>query len=117
MHVTGPFDATARGALKALGAGVRRCEKPSSSSALGREGQNFDGQAQKSPPRLQVELVCQEGTGNFDPIWDAPRLVPTFVAQVMGQVMADRRDASVSVQTAYGSVHCPRMALLLDRKS
>ena len=116
MHVTGPFDSTARGGLKALAALPRRCEKPSNSSALGRERQNLNGGNEKSPPRLQVELVCQEGTGNFDPIWDAPRLLPTFVAQLMGQVMADRRDAGVSVETAYGSA-APRKALLLDRKS
>ena len=116
MQVTGPVTATARGGLKALAAGLRPCEKPSTSSTLGREGQSYGATAQQSLPRLQVELVCQEGTGAFDPIWDAPRLLPTFVAQVMGQVM-DRRDAGVSVQTAYGSVRCPRMALLLDRKS
>jgi hypothetical protein len=117
MRVTGPFDATARGGLKALAALPRRCGKPSNSSALGRERQNHDGEKEKSPPRLQVELVCQDETVGFDPFWDAPRLLPTFVAQVMGQAMPNRRDISVSVQTAYGSVRCPRKALLLDRKS
>ena len=117
MHATGPFDATARGGLKALAALPRRCEKPSTSSALGHEGQNFNDDQEKPVPRLQVELVCQDETRNFDPIWDAPRLLPTFVTQVMGQAMPDRRDAGVSVQTAYGSVRCPRMALVLDRKS
>jgi hypothetical protein len=29
----------------------------------------------------------------------------------------DRRDASMSVETAYGRVRDPRQALLLDRKS
>ena len=29
----------------------------------------------------------------------------------------DRREASVSVETAYGSARYPRQALLLDRKS
>jgi hypothetical protein len=43
-------------------------------------------------------------------------LLPAFVAQVMGQVMPERRSTSVSVQTAYGSA-APRKALLLDRKS
>jgi hypothetical protein len=116
MRVTGPFDAIARGGLKALANAPRRCEKPSSSSALGRERQNLKDEKEKSPPRLQVELVCQEETGGFDPFWHAPRLLPTFVAQVMGQVMPDRRDTGVSVETAYGSA-APRKALLLDRKS
>lgn len=76
----------------------------------------MNGEREKSPPRLQVELVCQDETPGYDPFWDAPRLLPTFVTQVMGQVMPERRE-NVSVETAYGSVRCPRMALLLDRKS
>ena len=65
---------------------------------------------------MQVELVCQEETRAFDPFWDGPRLMPAFVAQVMGQIIMERRDSSVSVETAYGSMQ-PRKALLLDRKS
>ena len=116
MRVTGPFDATARGGLKALAASSRAIEKSSASSALGHERQSFNHEGAKAVPRLQVELVCQDETQGHDPFWDAPRLLPTFVAQVMGQVMPERRDASVSVQTAYGSA-APRKALLLDRKS
>jgi hypothetical protein len=117
MRVTGPFEATARGGLKALAAAPRRCEKTSGSSALGGEQPNLDGEHEKPAPRLQVELVCQDETPGFDPIWDAPRLLPTFVAQLMGQVMFERRDTRVSVETAYGSIRDPRMALLVDRKS
>ena len=116
MRVTGPFDATARGGLKALAASSRAIEKSSASSALGHERQSFNHESAKAVPRLQVELVCQDETQGHDPFWDAPRLLPAFVAQVMGQVMPERRDTSVSVQTAYGSA-APRKALLLDRKS
>ncbi len=116
MRVTGPFDIVVRGGLKASAQQPRAVEKASGSSALGRERQNLGGQDRdKSPPRLQVELVCQDETRGHDPFWDAPRLLPTFVTQVMGQVMPERRE-SVSVETAYGSA-APRKALLLDRKS
>jgi len=65
---------------------------------------------------MQIELLYQEETPCFDPFWDGPRLMPTFVAQLMGQIMLERRDSSVSVETAYGSAQS-RKALVLDRKS
>ena|GEM_PF-4100655 len=40
-----------------------------------------------------------------------------FAAQMMGQTMLDRRDFDARIETAYGSIGRPRMALLLDRKS
>ena len=116
MRVTGPFEIAVRGGQKASAANARPIEKSSPSSGLGNKHQDMDDAREKSVPRLQVELVCQDDTRGHDPFWDAPRLLPTFVTQVMGQVMPDRRE-SVSVQTAYGSVRSPRMALLLDRKS
>jgi hypothetical protein len=116
MRVTTLFDASSRAGLKPAIASARRCEKPSGSSALSRERQDFNPDDRKSALPMQIELVCQEETPRFDPFWDGPRLMPTFVAQVMGQIMLERRDSSVSVETAYGSAQ-PRKALLLDRKS
>jgi hypothetical protein len=119
MRVAGPFDAPAAKGLKAFAALPRAVEKTSGSSGLGRERQDLNSEGKDSPPRLQVELVCQEETRGHDPFWDAPRLLPTFVAQVMGQtmnqLMPERRE-TVSVETAYASA-APRKALLLDRKS
>ena len=116
MRVTGPFEIAAAKGPKAFAGSARPVEKASASSALGRHPQDLGAEYEKSPPRLQVELVYQDETRGYDPFWDAPRLLPTFVTQVMGQVMPERRE-NVSVETAYGSVRCPRMALLLDRKS
>ena len=116
MRVTALLDASSRAGLKPAPAPTRRCEKPSGSSALSRERQDFNPDDRKSALPLQIELLYQEDTPRFDPFWDGPRLMPTFVAQVMGQIMLERRDNSVSVETAYGSVQ-PRKALLLDRKS
>jgi hypothetical protein len=116
MRVTGHFEFAAAKGPKAFAGSARPVEKISTSSALGRQPQDLGGEREKSPPRLQVELVYQDETRGYDPFWDTPRLLPTFVTQVMGQVMPARRK-NVSVETAYGSVRCPRMALLLDRKS
>ncbi len=116
MRVTGPFEIAVRGGPKPSGAGTRPIEKASTSSTLGHKPKDLNARNQNFPPRLQVELVCQDETLRRDPFWDAPRLLPTFVTQLMGQVMPERRE-TVSVETAYGSIGSPRMALVLDRKS
>jgi len=116
MRVNGPFDINLRSGIKLLAAPARACEKSSASSTLGHQPQDFEAEEQKTAP-IQVELVCQDETPRFDPFWDGPRLLPAFVAQLMGQMGMDRRDTSMSVETAYGSIRYPRQALLLDRKS
>ena len=117
MRVSGPFDINLRSGLKTLALSPRTCEKSSGSSALGRQKQDFDAEKQKPASAIQVELLCQDETPRFDPFWDGPRLLPVFVAQLMGQFGAERRDTSISVETAYGRIRDPRQALLLDRKS
>jgi hypothetical protein len=115
MRVNPFLDARLHGGQKTFAVQPRRIEKSSASSGLGAQ-QHEGGHAQsKTPPRLQVELVCQDDTAGHDPFWDAPRLVPTFVAQLLGQVMPERREC-VSVETAYGKA-VPRQALVFDRKS
>jgi len=94
-----------------------QCEKSSASSALGRDQQDADTPARSSTAATGVELLCQEETRRFDPFWDGPKLLPAFVAQLLGQMIAERRDSQVPLETAYGRAGNPRMALLLDRKS
>ena len=117
MRVTGPFDVNLRSGIKLLAAPPHACEKSSGSSTLGQQPQDFNADEHKPASLIQVELLCQDETPRFDPFWDGPRLLPAFVAQLMGQAGMDRRDTSVSVETAYGSARTPRRALLLDRKS
>lgn len=115
MQVTGPFGNSVRSGANRAHALARSVEKASASSHLGARPHDGAKKQDKPAPRLQVELVCQDETPRFDPFWDAPRLKPTFVAQLMGQVMPERR-VMVAVETAYGKV-APRQALLVDRKS
>lgn len=121
MRIAGPFESNVRPGFKTLAASPRRCEKSSSSSALGQERPDVNAEDHKTAAAMRVELVCQDETPEFDPFWDGPRLLPAFVAQLMGQTMAgamlDRRNATATVETAYGSLSFPRKALLLDRKS
>jgi hypothetical protein len=116
MRATVPLQAGTGGASKAPALCVRAIEKTSRSSALGQERQREQEQAQEPPAPLRVELVSRDDTSRYDPFWDAPRLLPTFVTQLLGQAMPERRE-SVSVETAYGRAGAPRTALLLDRKS
>jgi hypothetical protein len=117
MRVTGPFDINLRGGVKLLAAAPRACEKSSGSSTLGQQPHDLNAEKQTPASANQVELLYQDETSDFDPFWDGPRLLPAFVAQLIGQYGAERRDTSISVETAYGRVHAPRQALLLDRKS
>ena len=121
MRIAGPFESNLRPGVKALVASPRRCEKASGSSALDRERPGFDADDRKASSAMRIELVCQDETSDFDPFWDGPRLLPAFVAQLMGQTMGgampDRRHADAKVETAYGSLRFARQALVLDRKS
>jgi len=119
MRISGPSEFAASRGSKALVLLPRRCEKTSSSSALNGYRQNGDTDAQSSIAVSPLELVSQDETFDFDPFWDGPRLLPTFVAQVMAQAMAipERRDGATLLETAYASITYPRMALVLDRKS
>jgi hypothetical protein len=117
MRVNRPFDSDGSQGSKALAMVPRRCEKASPSNGLNGKQRDARGGNQSSLTAVQLETVSQSETLRFDPFWDGPRLLPTFVAQVIGQAIPDRRDHGVSLQTAYGSIDCPRKALVLDRRS
>ena len=117
MRVNTPIDATSRTGFKSLAVLPRVCEKSSDSSALGRDQQDTHSPARAATAVIGVELLCHKEARGFDPFWDGPKLLPAFVAQVLGQMTAERRDSHVPLETAYGRASNPRMALLLDRKS
>jgi hypothetical protein len=116
MRVTSQPDTLCRSLVKGAAQYARAIEKCSPASALHQERPQTSQDHSKPTPRTQVEAVSQTGTDSFDPNWDGPRLLPTFVAQLLGQVMPERR-ASVALETAYGTARLGRMALLVDRKS
>lgn len=116
MRAIAPLPTGLGGASKAYALQPRAVEKTSSASALGQEKQSRQERQEQRRTPLQVELVSRNNTSGFDPYWDAPRLLPAFVTQLLGQVMPKRHE-SVSIEIAYGRAGTPRTALLLDRKS
>ena len=116
MNVIGPIQARSSGGVRPVAAPARGVEKSSASSHLGAGQRDFTAPRDNCPPRLQVELVCQDDTKGFDPIWDGPRLLPSLVAQVLGQAFAHHRQGEPLAHAAYAAT-APRKALLLDAKS
>jgi hypothetical protein len=67
----------------------------------------FDGEyASRHQPQSWIctssgkRSTSRSGTSEVDPYWDGPRLTPTFVAQVMGQVYGTNT-TSPSAAAAY----------------
>jgi len=116
MRVNGPLDAIACGRLKSSALELCAIEKSSQSNHLGKQAQDSRQPEPKNVPRIQVELVSHSETTAFDPLWDGPRLVPSFVTQLLAQAMADNREPDITVETAYGTA-APRRSLLIDRTS
>jgi hypothetical protein len=116
MSAIVPSQAATPGASRARSTGLRAIEKGSASSLLGHGKSNADTQRQKNAAPLQVELVYRDETNGFDPFWDAPRLVPTFIAQLLGQVMAEQHQSGPA-NNPYGPSSLPHKAKVLDFKS
>jgi hypothetical protein len=116
MRVSGPFDPKAYGSSKSSGLELRAIEKSSLSSHLGQQTQGGWKPEPQAIPPVQVERVSHRETTAFDPLWDGPRLVPSFVTQVLAQAMPDNSEPEVTVETAYGTA-APGRSLLIDRTS
>jgi hypothetical protein len=94
MRVSTNLPAIWRESLKASAEGIGAPGKSSDSACLGKDAREPPHDARRMRPRLQVELVCQDGTKAHDPFWDGPRLSPAFVTQVLGQMMAGERNTA-----------------------
>ena len=116
MRVNGTLDTSATGGFKSSALELRAIEKTSLSSQLGHQAQQNKQPEPKTAPPLQVEIVSRREMTAFDPLWDGPRLVPSFVTQVLAQAMPDNHEPNMTVETAYGTA-APRLSLLVDRTS
>jgi hypothetical protein len=113
MRVQPALPAIWRESLKASAKGIHAAGESSDSAHLGHEERGPDRRAHKESPKLQVELVCQEGTKPHDPFWDGPRLKPAFVTQLLGQMMSGGQTQAPA--RAYGESQASA-ALLLDTR-
>lgn len=94
---------------------ARIVEKASPSSRLNDGPQDFSRRRDTEQPPLRVELVCQDETARLDPFWDGPRLLPSFVAQVLGQALPHLDHVGARAQAAYAQT-APQAARLIDRR-
>lgn len=84
----------------------------------------FDGEsvyderaAQRRVADRRKPAMSQNGTSDFAPLWHGPMLSPTFVAQVLGQILMDRRaPVSADAPPAYRRTAQIGSGLLLSRK-
>jgi hypothetical protein len=113
MNALTPLAAHAKGSTKASCATARAIGKTSDSAQLRQDRQKTPQDAPRQRPRLVVELVSQGETKRHDPFWDAPRLAPAFVTQLLGQVMEQERNRLV--RTPYG-IRMEKPARLLDTR-
>ncbi len=88
-------------------------QKASNSALSGRERRETPRARPQGIPRLRVELVSQGGTKTHDPFRDGPRLMPAFVTQLLGQVMAGEERSAPRL--VYGAAE-PKAALLFDAR-
>lgn len=116
MRVNGPLHGIPAGSVRASALELRAIEKSSLSSHFGKQAPDSKQPDPKNLPRIQVELVSHSETTAFDPLWDGPRLVPSFVTQLLGQAMPENSEPDITVETAYGTA-APRRSLLIDRTS
>jgi hypothetical protein len=116
MRAIVPFQSGLGGTSKAPTFSLRVIKKTSAANALGQQKQEPRHEREKTRAPLRVEFASRNDTSRHDPFWDRPRLIPAFVAQLLGQVMPERREKTM-VETTYGRAGSPRMALLVDRKS
>ena len=113
MNALTPLAVPAKASFRACRGTVRGGEKSSDSACLGREEQKARRELPKTRMRCHAEFVSQAETKAHDPIWDAPRLNPAFVTQLLGQVM--RQEQNRLVRAAYGCAR-ERSARLVDTR-
>ena len=114
MRASAPLLLPPPGSVRVSPDALAGCEKPCSSCDLEQRPREFTKPPPQAPPHPRVERVCQGETQGRDPFWDAPRLLPVFVAQLLGQAMPDREPPLPRTAYRYRE---PHIARLLDRKS
>ncbi len=104
-----------RAQITRLRAMPRRVEIANTSGRLDDEGRGEEpgtgGFAKFAAPKKP----CQTGTAATASDWYGPRLLPTFVAQVLGQVMMDSRDQALTAAPAAYRAAQIGTGALLDR--
>ncbi len=108
--------ASSASAIRAV-APVRAAANAASNGPFHGESAGDERTAQRRVVDRRQADLSQSGTSNFAPVWHGPLLKPTFVAQVLGQVLMDNRPPpSAGGPSAYRRTAQVGSGLLLSRK-
>lgn len=113
MNALTPAAMAVKGSFKASCGTARALKNASTSAQFEQDRRETPREAPRQRPRVVVELVSQGETKRHDPFWDAPRLTPAFVTQLLGQVMDEERLRLV--RAPYG-IRGEKSARLLDTR-
>jgi hypothetical protein len=113
MRVQTSLPAVWRESLRASVEGIAASAKANESAMSGDDGRGFARDTHRKTPRRTIEHVCQSETRAHDPFRDAPRLVPAFVTQLLGQAMGDAERPAPRL--VYGETES-RRALVFDAR-
>lgn len=91
-----------------------RVEKIHFSNGLDGERQNTAQQEGFASAKLARAQLCRNETIDVAPVWEEPRWVPAFVAQLLAQAMNANDVQAPSAAPAYRD-STPQVALFYDR--
>src|SRR5579872_104061 len=96
MRAIVPVQTGTSGGSSTLAVSPRAIGKVSASSTLSHQKPDSDRGHENQARPLHGECVFRDDTRPFDPFWDGPRLVPAFVAQLLGQMIPERRESAMA---------------------
>ncbi len=97
MRVGGLHSVFAKSGSTTSSSHSERVHNASGLNGLGNAAANPAGDWDDTQPDIAGTGLSRNGTTEFAPLWNGPALRPTFVAQVMGQVMMDHREQALSL--------------------
>ena len=114
MTVAKPFAITSSTATAVAWRDRVRVEKIHLSNKLDGKRRDTQGQDELASPNTAHAQLCRSETADVAPIREEPRLVPSFVTQLLAQLMDHHEIAANSAAAAYRN-GLPKIALLCDR--
>lgn len=97
MKIGGVYSGFAKPGVQPAANPDARVRNTSGVSGLGDAAHRVSDDFEDLLPDSDGVELSQNSTAEFAPLWHGPVLRPTFVAQVMGQVMMDHREQAVSL--------------------
>jgi hypothetical protein len=97
MRIGGVHSAFAKTGPQLSSGADARVRNASGVNGLGDASHGSAADFEDNLAEIDNPKLSHSGTDEFAPLWHGPALRPTFVAQVMGQVMMDHREQAVAL--------------------